>query len=152
LYKYYYNSWWDSKISYIKVDMNKSSWLCNWIIVLSLDLSKDHDLKKIMNNLNLLCDHTNVFCLLYISWYFSFVNTYIAVKSSIQFVHQRKNNIIQLFENANTTLRQWRMLFIKDYDFIHTRNLRFSNFKRRFFQQLNMKISQGSLIWRRVWR
>jgi len=26
------------------------------------------------------------------------------------------------------------MLFIKDYDFIHTRNLRYSNFKRRFFQ------------------
>jgi len=55
-------------------------------------------------------------------------------------------------KNANTTSRKWRMLFIKDYDFIHTRNLRFSNFKRRFFQQLNMKISQEPQIWRRVWR
>jgi len=44
------------------------------------------------------------------------------------------------------------MLFIKDYDFTHTRNLWFSNFKRRFFQQLNMKISQELLIWGRVWR
>jgi len=32
--------------------MNKSSWLCNIMIVMSLDVSKDHVLKKIMNNLN----------------------------------------------------------------------------------------------------
>jgi len=66
--------------------MNKSSWLCNRMIVMSLDVSKDHVFKKTMNNLNWLCDDTNVFCLLYISWYFSFVNTDIAAKWSIQFV------------------------------------------------------------------
>jgi len=45
------------------------------------------------------------------------------------------------------------MLFSKDCDFTHTRNLQFSNFKRRFFQQLTTKIiSQELLIWRRVWR
>jgi len=120
------------------------------MIVMSLDVSKDHVLKKIMNNLNWSSEDTNVFCL-YISWCFSFVNTDIAAKSSIQFVPYRKNNIIQSFENLNTISRKWRMLFIKDYDFIHTRNLRFSNFKRRFFQQLNMKIYHEPLIWRSVW-
>jgi len=122
------------------------------MIVMSLDASKDHVLKKVMNNLNWSSKDTNVFCLLYISWYFSFVNTDIAAESNTQFVPLRKNNIIQLFENANTTSRKWRMLLITDYDFIHTRNLRFSNFKRRFFQQLNMKISHKPLIWRRVCR
>jgi len=53
---------------------------------MSLDVSKNHALKKIMNNLNWSCDDKNVFCLLYISWYFSFVNTDIAAKSNIQFV------------------------------------------------------------------
>jgi len=80
------------------------------------------------------------------------VNTDIAAKSSIRFVPLRKNNITQSFENAKTTSRKWRMLFIKDYDLIHTRNLRFYNFKRMFFQQLNMKISQEPLILIRVWR
>jgi len=130
--------------------MDKSNWLCTRMIVMSLDVSKDHVLKKIMNNLNWSSEDTNVFCL-YISWYFSFVNTDIAAKSSIQFVPYRKNNIIQSFENLNTISRKWWMLFIKDYDFIHTRNLRFSNFKRRFFQQLNMKIYHEPLIWRSVW-
>jgi len=51
-----------------------------------IDLSKDHALKKIMDNLNWSREDTNVFCLLYISWYFSFVNTNIAAKSSIKFV------------------------------------------------------------------
>ena len=55
------------------------------MIVMSLDVSKDHVLKKIMNNLNWSSEDTNVFCL-YISWYFSFVNTDIAAKSCIQFV------------------------------------------------------------------
>jgi hypothetical protein len=36
--------------------------------------------------LNWSCDDTDVFCLLYILWYFSFVNTDIEAKSSIQFV------------------------------------------------------------------
>jgi len=76
------------------------------MIVMSLDVSKDHVLKKIMNNLNWSSEDTNVFCL-YISWYFSFVNTDIAAKSSIQFVPYRKNNIIQSFENLNTISRKW---------------------------------------------
>ena len=44
------------------------------MIEMSLDVSKNHFLKKIMNNLNLSSDDTNVFYLLYISWYFVFVN------------------------------------------------------------------------------
>jgi len=43
------------------------------MIVMSLDVSKDHVLKKIMSNLNWSGMDTNVFCLLYISWYFIFV-------------------------------------------------------------------------------
>jgi len=37
------------------------------MIVMSLDVSKDHVLKKIMNNLNWSSEDTNVFCLLFIS-------------------------------------------------------------------------------------
>ena len=57
------------------------------MVVMSLDVSKNHVLKKIMNNLNWLSEDTNEFFLLYISWCFSFVNIDIAVKLSIQFVH-----------------------------------------------------------------
>ena len=38
------------------------------MIMMSLDVSKDHALKKIMNNLNWSSEDTNVFCLLNISW------------------------------------------------------------------------------------
>jgi len=62
--------------------MDKSNWLCIKMIVMSLDVSKDHAFKKVMNNLNLSNKDTNVFCLLYISWYFSFVNADIVAKSS----------------------------------------------------------------------
>jgi hypothetical protein len=119
---------------------------------MSLDLSKDHALKKIMDNLNWSGEDTNIFYLLYIWWYFSKYRY--CSKSSVQFAPQRKNNIAQLLENANTTPHQGsgECFFIKDYDFIHTRNLRFPNFKRMFFQQLNMKISQEPLNWRRVRR
>jgi len=48
--------------------------LCTRMIVMSLDMSKDHALKKIMNNLNWSSEDTNVFFLLYILWYLSFVN------------------------------------------------------------------------------
>ena len=58
------------------------------------------------------------------------VYTDIAAKWSIQFVSYRNNNIIRSFENVS----KWRMLFIKDCDFIHTRKLQYSNFKRSFFQ------------------
>ena len=54
--------------------MNKSSLLCNRMIMMSLDVSKDHVLRKIMNNLNWSGKDTNAFCLLYIAWYFIFVN------------------------------------------------------------------------------
>jgi len=40
------------------------------MIVMSVDVSKDHVLRKIMNNLNWSGEDTNVFFLLYISWYF----------------------------------------------------------------------------------
>ena len=70
------------------------------MIVMSLDVNKDHALKKVMNNLHWSSEDTNVFCLLYTSWYFSFVNTDIAAKSNIQFVPKRKNNINQLFEKC----------------------------------------------------
>jgi len=43
------------------------------MIVMSLYASKDHVLDKIMNNLNWSSEDTNVFYLLYISWYFIFV-------------------------------------------------------------------------------
>ena len=54
--------------------MDKFNWLYTRMIEMSLDVSKNHFLKKIMNNLNLSSDDTNVFYLLYISWYFVFVN------------------------------------------------------------------------------
>jgi len=44
------------------------------MIVMSFDVNNYHVLRKIMNNLNWLGEDTNVFCLLYISWYFIFVN------------------------------------------------------------------------------
>jgi len=44
------------------------------MIVMSLDVSKKHILKKIVNNLNWSSEDANVFCLIYISWYFIFVN------------------------------------------------------------------------------
>ena len=88
------------------------------MIEMSLDVSKNHALKKIMNNLNWSSEDTNVFYLLYISWQFVFVN-----------ISKCKYS------------RNQRIFFIKDYDFTHTKNLWFSNFERRFFQQLNMKIS-----------
>ena len=37
---------------------------------MSFDVTKDHVLNKIMDNLNWLGEDTNVFCLLYIAWYF----------------------------------------------------------------------------------
>ena len=67
--------------------------------MMSLDLSKHHALKKIMDNLNWSSEDTNVFYLLL--WYFSKYRY--CSKSNIQFVLKRKNNIPQLFENANTT-------------------------------------------------
>ena len=44
------------------------------MIEMSLDVSKNHVLKKIMNNLNWSSEDTNIFYLLYISWYFISVN------------------------------------------------------------------------------
>jgi len=44
------------------------------MIVMSIDVSKNHVLKKIMNSLNWSNEDTNVFCLLYILRYFIFVN------------------------------------------------------------------------------
>jgi len=103
------------------------------MIVMSLDVSKDHVLRKIMTNLNWSGEDTNVFCLLYISWYFIFVNI-----SKYRYCSKVKHTIC--------ILEKWRMLFIKDYNFTHIGNLRFFNFERRFFQQLNMKISQKLLF------
>ena len=44
------------------------------MIEMSLDVSKNHVLKKILNNLNWSSEDNNVFCLLYISLYFIFVD------------------------------------------------------------------------------
>ena len=44
------------------------------MIEMSLDVSKNHVLKKIMNNLNWSSEDTNIFYLLYISWYYISVN------------------------------------------------------------------------------
>jgi len=44
------------------------------MIVMLFDANKDYVLKKIMDSLNWLGEDTNVFCLLYILWYFISVN------------------------------------------------------------------------------
>jgi hypothetical protein len=41
-------------------------WIWTNLIVMSFDVSKDHVLKKIMNNLNWSSEDTNVFCLFFI--------------------------------------------------------------------------------------
>jgi len=46
------------------------------MIVMSLDVSKDLVLRKILNNLNWSGEDTNVFFLLYISWYFVNISKY----------------------------------------------------------------------------
>ena len=130
--------WWYSQMTNL-VDMDKSNWLCTIMIMVPLDVSE-----KIMFSRKLWTSWIGqVRTLMYFDYYIYhgilflsiLVNTCIAVKSSIQFVPRRKNNITKSFESANTTLRMQRMFFIKDYGFTHTRYLQFSNFKRRFFNK-----------------
>ena len=122
--------------------MDKSNWLCTRMIVMSLDVSKDHVLKKITNNLNWSSEDTNVFC----ARARTHTHTYIycgVLVLSIQILQQSQAYILYLRErtilpNCLKMLTPHQgsgeCFFIKDYDFIHTRNLRYSNFKRRLFQ------------------
>jgi len=60
---------------------------------MSLDVSNDHALKKIMNNLNWSSEETNVFCLLYIFWYFTFLSIQILQQSQAYNLYLREGTI-----------------------------------------------------------
>jgi len=134
--------------------MDKSNWLCTRMIVMSLDVSKDHVLKKIMNNLNWSSEDTNVYFAYYIYRGILVLLIQILQQSQAYNLYLREGAIspdhLKMLTphqgSGECSLLKITILYIKET------NLQFFFLKRRFFQQLNMKISQEPLIWRKVWR
>ena len=110
------------------------------MIVMSLDVSKDHVLKKIMNNLNWSSEDTNVYFAYYIYRGILVLLIQILQQSQAYNLYLREGAISPDHLKMLTPHQgSGECFFIKDYDFIHTRNLRYSNFKRRFFQTTQYK-------------
>ena len=122
------------------------------MIVMSLDVSKDHVLKKIMNNLNWSSEDTNVYFAYYIYRGILVLLIQIFQQCQAYNLYLREGAIspdhLKMLTphqgSGECSLLKITILYIKET------NLQFFFLKRRFFQQLNMKISQEPLIWRKV--